>query len=271
MPCICNLCGNKHFRVLEDDAPFRVLQCENCSLIFVYPCPDQGELVEHYNDNYYAEWIGAQERRRIRMWSRRLEKLERFRHKGRLLDIGCGEGTFLLLAKENGWEISGTELSPYAAKYASQRLEIDIFCGELLNARYPTDSFDVVTMWHVLEHVTDPKCYLIEIRRILRSYGLLAIAVPNVNSLIMQIAYRIIKGRKMKLFSKDEKEVHLYHFSPETIQIYLNKTGFKCVKLSPDFGITEYSKRLINMVSVIPFYLTGMKIFNAIEVYCKPK
>jgi len=271
MPCTCNLCGNKHFRVLEDDAPFRVLQCENCSLIFVYPCPDQGELVEHYNDNYYAEWIGAQERRRIRMWSRRLEKLERFRHKGRLLDIGCGEGTFLRLAKKNGWQISGTELSPYAAKYASDRLGDKIFCGELLDARYSTDSFDVVSMWHVLEHVTDPKRYLIEIRRILRPDGLLAIAVPNVNNLAMRIAYRIIKGRQMELFTKDQKEVHLYHFSPETIQTYLNKTGFKCVKLSPDFGITEYSKRLINMVSVIPFYLTGMKIFNAIEVYCKPK
>jgi len=155
---VCNLCGRQNqFKVIEDGEPFKVLQCKECSLIFVYPYPDPGELVEHYNHNYYREWISAQERRRLRMWSRRLEKLERFRHKGKLLDVGCGDGAFLVLAKKSGWEITGTELSRYAAKYAFDKLGIKVFCGELFDAQYPTYSFDVVTMWHVLEHVTDSK------------------------------------------------------------------------------------------------------------------
>ena len=128
----CNLCGQNHFAVIENDLPpFRVLKCTSCSLVFVYPHPDYPELKGHYNDEYYAEWITAQKEKRIRMWKRRLSRLKRFHSKGRLLDIGCGEGMFLQLAKERGWQISGTELSSYAARYASEALGTHIFCGEI--------------------------------------------------------------------------------------------------------------------------------------------
>ncbi len=162
-------------------------------------------------------------------------------------------------------------MSSYAAEYAADILGVDIFCGELPDAGYPDNSFEVVTMWHVLEHVTDPNNYLKEIHRILKPDGLLLVAVPNVNNLVMQIAYRIFKRRRLKLFSKDEKEVHLYHFSPITIKAYLEKAGFSCLSISPDYGIIELSKKCINMISIIPYYLAGIKIFNALEVFAIPK
>ena len=268
----CNLCGQDEFKVIEDDeVPFKVLQCKNCSLVFVYPLPDRSELEEHYDDSYYRDWLDTQRESRIKMWNKRLAKLQRFSQGGTLLDVGCGEGTFLQLAEKNGWKTNGTEVSSYAARYAAGVSGADIFCGELPDARYPKNSFDVVTVWHVLEHVRDPKRYLEEIQYILKPDGLLVIAVPNLNNLVMQIAYRIIKRRKLKLFSKDEKEVHLYHFSAQTIKAYLDKTGFECLRLSPDFGIIEPSKRLINMISVIPYYLAKIKIFNAIEIYAIAK
>ncbi len=268
----CNLCGQEKSKVIEDDeAPFKVLQCKNCSLVFVYPIPDRTQLKEHYDDNYYSDWLDTQKESRIRMWANRLNRLKRFRSGGSLLDVGCGEGTFLQLVKESGWQISGTELSPYAGKYASNALGSNIFCGEIFDARFSEDSFDVVTMWHVLEHVADPKRCLTEVHRIMKPDGLLVMAVPNVNDLVMQIAYRIIKRRKMKLFSKDEKEVHLYHFSAQTIRAYLDETGFECLRLSPDFGIIEPAKRFINVISVIPYYLAKIKIFNAIEIYAIAK
>ena len=268
----CNLCGQDEFKVIEDDeVPFKVLQCKNCSLVFVYPLPDRSELEEHYDDSYYRDWLDTQRESRIKMWNKRLAKLQRFSQGGTLLDVGCGEGTFLQLAEKNGWKTNGTEVSSYAARYAAGVSGADIFCGELHDARYPENSFDVVTVWHVLEHVRDPKRYLEEIQYILKPDGLLVIAVPNLNNLVMQIAYRIIKRRKLKLFSKDEKEVHLYHFSAQTIKAYLDKTGFECLRLSPDFGIIEPSKRLINMISVIPYYLAKIKIFNAIEIYAIAK
>lgn len=267
----CNLCGQKEFKVIEEEAPFSVLQCESCSLIFVYPLPDRTELEEHYDTTYYREWLDSQKEARIKMWNKRLERLKRFRSGGTLLDVGCGEGTFLQLAGKNGWQTTGTEVSRYAAAYAEDVSGAEVFCGELPVAGYSQNSFDAVTMWHVLEHVRDPRRYLSEIYRILKPNGVLVIAVPNVNNLFMQIAYRIVKQRKMKLFSKDEREVHLYHFSPQTIMAYLDRTGFDCIRLVPDFGIINPYKRLINAISSIPYYLAGINICNALEIYAAPK
>lgn len=269
---ICNFCGQSRFKILEEDqTPFKVLKCQNCSLVFVYPQSEPGELKDHYDEGYYSEWIYAEKKKRLKMWSKRLNLLEKHRDGGMLLDVGCGEGTFLKQAQGRGWRVSGTELSSYAAKYASNVLGTDVFCGELEDAKYPDHSFDVVTMWHVLEHVSDPIKYLLEVHRILNSKGLMVIAVPNVNDLFIQIAYRIIKRRKLKLFSKDEKELHLYHFSAKTIKGYLEKTGFECLQLSPDFGIISNSKKLINMISVLPYYLIGLKVFNSIQIFATPK
>lgn len=269
-PC-CNLCGCRKFKTVEEESSFRVLRCRQCSLVFVYPHPIGSELKQHYDEDYYAEWINTQRQKRVSMWKKRLKRVQRSHSGVKLLDVGCGEGAFLDVAQKAGWEVSGTELSSYAAKYARDILGADIFCGQLFEAQFADRSFDVVTMWHVLEHVTNPKRYLAEVKRVLRPDGLLVIAVPNVNDLIMQIAYRIIKRRKLKLFSRDDKEVHLFHFSPKTIKAYLDKTGFNCLKISPDFGIVENTKKLINMISVIPYYLAGIKIFNAIEIFATPK
>jgi len=268
----CNLCGADKFGFVEkDQLPFKVLKCENCSLVFVYPHPDYIELKEHYDRNYYSEWLNEQRRKRIRMWGDRLKKLKKYRSGGKLLDVGCGEGTFLKLARKGGWEISGTEMSSYASEYVSDTMGVDVFCGQLPDAGYPDNYFDVVTMWHVLEHVTDPNNYLNEIYRILKSDGLLVMAVPNINNLVMQIAYKIFRRRKLKLFSKDEKEVHLYHFSPVTIKAYLEKAGFDCLRISPDYGIIGLSKKIINMIAVIPYYLAGIKVFNALEIVAIPE
>jgi 2-polyprenyl-3-methyl-5-hydroxy-6-metoxy-1,4-benzoquinol methylase len=268
----CNLCGQKSFKVIEEDEPpFRVVQCKNCTLVFVHPLPSMTVLEEHYDDTYYRDWLAAQRESRIKMWNNRLNRLNRFRSGGHLLDVGCAEGAFLQLAKDSGWQTSGTEVSTYAAKYAADVSGADIFCGELPDAGYPDNSFDVVTMWHVLEHTRDPMGYLREIYHILKADGLLVIAIPNRNDLIMRIAYRILRRRKMKLFSRGERELHLYFFSPKTIMAYLDETRFDCLRLSPDFGIVESSKRFINAVSLIPYYLTRLKIFNAIEIYAAPK
>jgi SAM-dependent methyltransferase len=182
---------------------------------------------------------------------------------------GCGmrDSAFLQLAQNNGWEIRGTEYSPYAAKFAGDLLKADIYCGHLMDARYEDSFFDVVTFWHVLEHLHDPMRYLQEAHRILKPSGQLVIAVPNVNDYIMQLAYRLVKGRSLKLFSKDDREIHLYHFSAETLRKYLRETGFECQKISPDYGITDYSKKLINTISVAIYYTTGLKIFNALEAH----
>ena len=263
---ICNLCSCTKFRTLESNGNcFKVFKCTNCSLIFVHPLPPSLKLKMHYNQSYYFKWIEEQKEKRIIMWNKRFNKIKKVYSEGRILDVGCGDGLFLEIAKKNGWHINGTELSPYASKYASENLGTNIFNGELPEAKFPDDTFDVVTMWHVLEHVRDPKSYFREVHRILKPDGLLILAVPNVNNLIMRVAYRVIRGRKMKIFSIDDKEIHLYHFSNKTLKGYFSATGFDCLRLSPDFGIVEYSKRLVNWISVIPYYIFRLNMFNSIE------
>lgn len=264
----CNLCGGKRFAIVEDgEKPYYVLKCIHCGLVFVDPVPDLTDLSTHYDERYYADWMEAQKNQRQKMWGRRLKNLEKCRKPGRLLDVGCATGTFLELAQDSGWEVRGTEYSSYAAKYAEEHLKADIFCGELVDARYEEAFFDVVTFWHVLEHVTDPTRYLQEAHRILKPSGLLVIAVPNVNDLVMQAAYRFVKGRPLRLFTQGEREIHLFHFSAKTLRAYLRKTGFDGIRITPDNGITEYSKKLVNGVAVACSYLTGLKMFNALEAY----
>jgi len=268
----CNLCDHNRFRVVEIEAPsFHVLECRNCGLVFVHPYPESDALKRHYDRSYYSEWINQQKSKRIRMWASRLNRINKLRPRGKLLDVGCGEGLFLRLAQDDGWQISGTELSPYASKFASRTLGTEIYCGQLHPAGFADNSFDVVTMWHVLEHVEDPKNYLREIHRVVKPDGLLVIAVPNVHDLVMQLAYRAIRRRKRKLFSVNEKEIHLYHFSPKALRLYFDETGFDCLRLSPDYGIVQFPKKLINWISVIPFYIAGFKIFNAIEALAIPR
>jgi 2-polyprenyl-3-methyl-5-hydroxy-6-metoxy-1,4-benzoquinol methylase len=267
----CNLCGENRFRIVEDgEIPFRVLRCLRCSLVFVDPQPERQALGEHYNEGYYREWTGVQRERRLGMWGARLDRLERRVSRGRLLDVGCAEGTFLELAKRRGWEVSGTELSAYAAAEASRRLGAEIFCGELSEARYPDCSFDVVTLWHVLEHVRNPGDCLREIRRIIRPQGFLLIAVPNVDDWLMQMAYRIVRGRPKRLFSKKDREIHLTHFSARTIRMYLEKAQFAPFWIGPDCGIIEPGKKLINAVAAACRVLGDLKIYNALEVHARP-
>ncbi len=264
----CNLCGGDRFKIVEDgEKPVCVWRCLRCGLVFVDPVPDSSYLATHYDEGYYADWMATQSAKRVKMWERRLKALERRCKKGSLLDVGCATGTFLQLAKESGWQIRGTEYSPYAAAFAKKFLKADIFCGHLMDARYDDASFDAVTFWHVLEHVTDPTRYLQEAYRILRPSGLLVIAVPNVNDYVMQAAYRIVKGQPLRLFSRGEREIHLFHFSAATLRAYLQKTGFTVIGIGPDYGITEYSKRLVNRIAVIGSHLTGIQAFNALEGY----
>ena len=88
----CDLCSGKAFRVVEEDPPFRVLRCLRCSLTFVHPVPEGAALAGHYDGDYYREWIDHQRKRRAAMWRKRLDKVEKAAHRGRLLDVGCGEG-----------------------------------------------------------------------------------------------------------------------------------------------------------------------------------
>src|SRR5439155_3001922 len=126
---------------------------------------------------------GREERPRAALWRRRLAQVTARAATGRLLDVGCGDGLFLAIAGRAGWSVEGIEFSPEGARRATHRLGRPIAVGDLARDTALAGPFDVITLWHVLEHLPDPATALRAARARLRPGGLLVAAVPNLDNL----------------------------------------------------------------------------------------
>jgi len=196
--------------------------------------------------------------------------IERITGPGCLLDVGCGDGAFLDLATKRGWAVDGTEVSAWAADHASRRLGRAIIHGEIWDAGFPAQRYDVVTLWHVLEHAWAPLRVLEEVWRVIKPSGRLVVAVPNVDDRIMQTAYRIVRRRRPHLFSLEDKELHLFHFSVSSLKQLLGRAGFASIEAGPDFGIVERSKLAINAAAVAVSRCFNRHWYNSILMIAKP-
>lgn len=268
----CVLCNGLHAIVIEScEGKYQVLKCVQCGLVYVDPIPSKELFEKAYSEKYYTPWLENQRSKRIKMWKSRLETLNSFAgRKGKLLDMGCGEGLFLELASKVGWDITGTEISPFAVKYGKGRLDLNILQGELMDIGFPDKAFDAVTVWHVLEHTRNPIIVLREIRRIIKDDGVLIMAVPNLNNIFSQWAYRLVKGKRMHFFDPLDRELHLYHFTPETVRLALEKKGFRVKKIVPDMGIVQWHIRNLNHVAKMLGFLIGSIVTDAMEIHAIP-
>ena len=268
----CPLCGGTALRRIEADAPpFAVYACVRCDLGFVYPLPTAEALVRAYGDAYYEPWQAQHVRARGRMWQRRVRLLRRLVPQGRLLDVGGGEGAFVAAAAKAGYQVEATEFSPSGAeRIRRQAPAATVYAGELVDLSLPATHYDAVTAWHSLEHMRDPLATLREIRRILRPNGMLVAAVPNRRNLPMAALYRLIRGRPYPLFSLKTKEIHLYHFTPASLRLALEQSGFAVETIGWDRSMVEPAKRVIDVVAAIPYLLGGPLMTEAILVVARP-
>jgi 2-polyprenyl-3-methyl-5-hydroxy-6-metoxy-1,4-benzoquinol methylase len=232
----CNLCGADDTALLMEVDGFHIVRCKQCGLIYVNPRYREETLHEIYTESYYdhdgitngLEFYGyddyLRDEENIRItFARRLETIESYANKGRLLDVGCATGFFLDLARQQGWEVVGTEVSDYGARYARQYFGLDVHLGTLSELGFGAQSFDVVTMWDVIEHVLDPTAELHEVHRILRHEGVLSIITPDAGSLVARVL-----GRRWEEFRRVRE--HVYFFSKRTLAEMLRKTGFEIVR-----------------------------------------
>jgi len=169
---------------------FTLYSCEACRCLFLHPMPDSREIERFYPADY---WWNARR-------SGGLKKLESVYRKLALrdhiafitkaagnrgvdvLDVGCGSGTLLGLLKQRGFRVTGLDFSAEAAAIAKAENGVDVAVGTLEEAHFPAESFDVVTLFHVMEHVTTPRQVLAEVSRVLKPNGVAILQVPNIES-----------------------------------------------------------------------------------------
>lgn len=166
---------------------FRVVRCLGCCLVFLNPMCSDEELAALYPASYYAyqdkfQTSAFKQGLKRALGLRIMTKDPRFAIPGRVLDIGCGSGWFLRTMQHRGWTAWGVEINEAAARVGRDLAGLNIFCGRLEQAGFPSEYFDYVRSNHAFEHMCHPREQLQEIRRILKPGGKLMLGVPNVES-----------------------------------------------------------------------------------------
>lgn len=265
----CEVCGSRQHRFLFEGwdrlfglpGIFTIVKCKECGLLFMNPQPEKKALKEYYPEAYHAT---QSSRYHEYSWLRKLvlktyfgykqcsdsSKAWRFLRKiilvpfrvryrrsipfvekGRLLDVGCGNGTELYKLKLMGWETYGVEVDEEAAARARSK-GLNVFTGDLFERNLPDQFFHVVRMSFVLEHLPNPRETLQEIKRILRSQGRIYISIQNARSL----HYWLFAKR---WFSLDVPR-HLFTFTPKTMQKLLSSLDLKIETTHFDSGTRSF-------------------------------
>lgn len=240
----CNLCGSdktesffkKRDKLGTDQTEFNVVECRECGLLYVNPRPDQEEMGKFYPEVYsWKETLRAETL--FTKWMRRLENFYRYhllknevskvvkftgRNLGKVLDIGCGTGDRLDTFRSKGFHGYGVEPSP-SARYAKEFLNLNVVEGDLFSGHFQDNFFDMITLYHVLEHTHNPMRVCQEIYRILKKEGGLIIQVPNRDCL----QFKLFKER----WAAFDVPRDLYYFGIRTLSLLLERVGFRMIKI----------------------------------------
>jgi len=274
----CNLCNYKGSVILYNIGSFKVLKCQECGFVYLNPRPknDQKNLSTIYSKEYfikdeydvnygYKDYIGSKKEYQP-LFKQRIQYVEKFKPKGKLLDIGCATGFFLESAKTRGWGTYGVELSEFASDYDRTELGLIVHTGTVESAHYPENSFDAITMWDVLEHVSDPVETLKEAHKILKNEGVLIISTLNINSFL---------SKKYKEHWAELKlPEHLNYFNRKSLNFLMQKVSFYCLKTTTiSINTRKHHKVLAPLVWAyrhLKDFLDGYDSLTAIAIKKNP-
>jgi SAM-dependent methyltransferase len=241
----CPLCGHQEARLVTKEGEWDIVECFGCAFVFITPVPNEQFLHLHYQKYLPADEVSIAQWRvmMVEIFQRSLNVIESKSNykRGALLDIGCGYGFFLEKARQKGWRVFGIEPCDHARAYAKSRA-LAVEAGNLFYQKYVDETFDVVTLFYVLEHLPEPLRYLKEIYRILKPGGVLLVRVPHTTPIV-----KILKsfGIRNRLYDVPS---HLSDFSPRTMAMVLEKTGFNDIHTFPG-GATRPHPLVERMIS----------------------
>ncbi|HOM67670.1 MAG: putative S-adenosylmethionine-dependent methyltransferase [Chloroflexi bacterium ADurb.Bin120] len=235
----CENCDHDQFSLLFSGSDkllgiagnFDVLECQNCGLYLIDPKLNSQQMEKYYPDEYicYLEAIEDERNpltrfnRYLGQRKRSLQVARRVKNPGKILDIGCATGIFLNEMQKRGWECQGVEPDQTAVDYARRRFGLDVYCGVVEDANLPAESFDVVTLWDVLEHVYDLNSTMAEIKRVLKPGGVIIAILPNANAFERYWFKEYWVGWEVPR--------HYRTFTPKTITDFLAKFGFEDIEI----------------------------------------
>ena len=229
----CPVCESRRLRYAFSHHGYRVVRCGDCRLMFLNPQPSDAELGAIYGADYFLgddtpagrASVAGMKGATARLY---LDLLARYRggHRGRLLEVGCGQGHLLAEARQLGYDVTGADLSPTAADAAGRLLGDGgrVFCGQLEGLSLPPGSFDVCVLADVIEHVRDPVEFLRVVRRLLAPGGAVLIATPSLDSW---------SARLLRQDWMEWKPEHLTYFDRNTAQNALFRAGYRGAVVCP--------------------------------------
>ncbi len=216
----CPVCGGDRFTTLFEKAGEPFSRCDGCRLVLINPRPRWEAILAGYDAGYSHTYTAKAEAKLARARRRvaRVVRRRRVATGGHWLDVGCSAGFILAAASEAGFAVTGTDVEPAALAFARERFGLDDLHEGVLEAlALPAASFDVITLFDVIEHVRDPGALLTEIRRLLRPDGLVEIRTPDVAH------WRV--PRRLTQWPEIKPSEHLYYFSRATLGRLLHAHG----------------------------------------------
>ena len=213
---------------------FEIWHCDDCTNRFTQNLPDLSGIGAYYQSAEYISHSDSKKGfinrlyhlvRKYTLGSKR-DMIHKIAGKktGKLLDVGAGTGAFSDTMQTAGWQVTGLEPDTTARKNAADKYGLTLLSPDLLYS-LDKEQFDIITLWHVLEHVHDLQGYLTQFQRLLKSGGSLVIAVPNYTS----NDAAVYKG----YWAAYDVPRHLYHFSPKGMELLGRKNGFMLKAIQP--------------------------------------
>ena len=233
----CHICSGTESIFIQssyvylNSVELNLVKCAQCGLIYLNPQPAGDEIEKLYSKEYFLKWYSSEEKREFskNFFRKLLSQNGLTTNTGHsVLDIGCGMGYFLEVAREWGWDAKGVEISPYAARYCREKLNFDVHCGTLETANYHNDYFDIITAFDFLEHISELSRFFPALKRVLKPDGMFIVVVPNYDGLVFQLERTICKLKKAPLSNVPE---HITYFSLSTFKKLLENYGFIAAKI----------------------------------------
>ena len=268
-PGECILCGGMDRGPLVSDGPWTVHKCTGCGLGVLDPRPDPAELGELYRESYFVSHYenvlppGSDGmRRRLSQERHRVEFFRKYKCAGKVLDVGSGRGYFLEACRRRGYDVGGFDVSDDAAASVREAFGIEVKTGEMREDLFDPGSLDVVTMWHTLEHTTDPRVPLRLAWKWLSPDGILVVDVPNHESTDARRIGNAWDGWSLPY--------HFFHFTPSSLEDLLARNGFRSLD-AKTYHSETVKKRLkkIPLVSLLARPIAKLYSGTSVAVVAK--